>query len=412
MTGPGDRPRVLLGVTGCIAAYRAPEIVRRLRETGVVVEVAMTRHAAEFITPLTLETVSGHPVLRDQFAEPQHAGIPHIEAGKRIQALCVAPATANCLGKLAHGIADDFLSTLYLSTAAPVLLAPAMNPRMWDHPATRANVEALRARGVRFIEPESGALACGEVGEGRLAEVERIVAAVRAVLPPAAADPPAAPPLAGRRVVVTAGPTCEDLDGVRFLTNRSTGKMGFALAEEAARLGATVTVIAGPTPAPSPAGVPVRPVRSAEEMTAAVLEALEDGSILVMAAAVADYRPAQPVPGKWKKTEAPRTLELVRTPDVLEQVAQARQDRGLRLAVVGFAAEAEELEDRMREKLTRKGMDLVVGNRLNGVAGDETQLTLFAPASGFHRLPALAKPAAAAEVWQWVLRECPTIPPR
>src|SRR4051812_49370649 len=337
-------PTVVLGVTGCIGAYKACEVLRELQRRGVDVHVVMTRHAAEFVTPMTFEALSRHPVFIDQFALGAEGDIRHISLSDAAEVLLVAPATANILGKFAHGIADDALSTLYLATKATVVVAPAMNVNMFDHPAVRENLDVLRARGVRIVEPGSGYLACGWLGRGRLAEPPEIVEATMAALgeAPRAVTSVASGPgasgtgdLAGETILVTAGPTVEDLDPVRFLSNRSTGRMGFALAEAARDRGARVILVAGPTSVEPPTGVEVVPIRSAEEMAKAVSLRGASATIVAMAAAVSDYRPARRSPTKIKKEAGDTTIAVTRTPDILAGLGAQKGGR----FVIGFAAE-------------------------------------------------------------------------
>lgn len=354
--------KVALGVTGCIAAYKAIEIMRGLQKAGVSVQVVLTRSGAEFVTPLTFEALSAQNVITDMFLPGQNRDIHHISVAQSIQLLAVAPATANILAKFAHGIADDFLSTLYLSTPAPVLLAPAMNVEMWRHPATRANVEILKSRGHMFVNPEPGQLACGMEGEGRLAAVEVIVSRILDALR-------AGESLAGLKILVTAGPTVEDLDPVRFLSNRSSGKMGYAVAEAALRRGAEVFLVSGPTSLLPPAGARVTEVRSAEQMKNAVLQLYPGVDIVVKAAAVGDYRPAETAPQKIKKSGTGLILHLVRNDDILEILGKEKKDQVL----VGFAAETEHLLESAREKLARKNLDLLVANDVSqGIFGSDT----------------------------------------
>jgi phosphopantothenoylcysteine decarboxylase/phosphopantothenate--cysteine ligase len=295
--------KIALGVTGCIAAYKSIEVMRGLQKAGVDVQVILTRSAAEFVTPLTFESLSAKNVIVDMFQPGQNRDIHHISLAQSIQLLAVVPATANILGKFAHGIADDFLSTLYLSNPAPVLLAPAMNVGMWHHPAVQANVEILKTRGNGFVNPESGQLACGMEGEGRLASVEAIVDRILEVLR-------AGESLAGLKVLVTAGPTVEDIDPIRFISNRSSGKMGYAVAETARRRGAEVFLVSGPTALKPPSGVHFIQIRSAEQMKDAVLSLYPEMDIVVKAAAVADYRPVEAATQKIKKNGAPRRCRL------------------------------------------------------------------------------------------------------
>lgn len=350
--------RVALGVSGGVAAYKAAELVRKLQQEGIDVQVVMTRSAQEFITPLTFAALTGQKVITEMFGgETAGAGanvesaIEHIAVAQRIDLLVVAPATANVIAKMARGVADDFLTTLYLATTAPVVVAPAMNVNMWDHAATRENVEALRARGVHVVAPEEGYLACGMTGAGRLASVDAIAAAVLARLG-VALD------LEEETIVVTAGPTCEDLDPVRFLTNRSSGKMGYALAQAASRRGASVILISGPVRLDPPQGVQLVSVRSTEQMHRAVLEHFSRATALIMAAAVADYRPAAPETKKLKRGGGRLNLELEPTPDILADVAR---DKGGRV-LIGFAAETENVAAHARGKLESKQADLIVAN--------------------------------------------------
>jgi phosphopantothenoylcysteine decarboxylase/phosphopantothenate--cysteine ligase len=344
-------PVVVLGVTGCIGAYKACEVLRELQRRDVDVHVVMTESATRFVTPMTFEALSRHPVFHDQFALGENGEIRHVGLADAADLLLVAPATANTIGKLARGIADDALSTLYAATLAPVVVAPAMNVNMFDHPAVRENLEILRGRGVRVVEPGEGYLACGWLGRGRLAETAEIVEAAMAALARRR-------DLSGESVLVTAGPTVEDIDPVRFLSNRSSGRMGFRIAEAARDRGARVVLVSGPTALPSPRGVDLVPVRSAEDMARAVEERFGSSTVVVAAAAVADYRPASLRPGKLRKEQGPLTLELVRTPDVLGGLGGRKGTRIL----VGFAAETEDVVERARAKLEGKNLDLIVAN--------------------------------------------------
>jgi phosphopantothenoylcysteine decarboxylase/phosphopantothenate--cysteine ligase len=343
---------VVLGVTGCIGAYKACEVLRELQKHGVDVHVVMTQSATRFVSPLTFEALSHHPVFVDQFALGGESDIQHISLADMAELLLVAPATANILGKFARGIADDALSTLYLATKAPVLVAPAMNVNMFDHPAVAENVAVLRSRGVRFVEPGSGYLACGWLGKGRLAEVGDIVEAALSVLQRRR-------DLEGETVLVTAGPTVEDIDPVRFVSNRSTGRMGYRLAEAARDRGARVVLVSGPTALAAPAGVEVVAVRSTDEMARAVREHAKAASVVVMAAAVSDYRPAEMAPQKVKKAEGGLQLSMVRTTDILRSLGQERREG---LILVGFAAETESVREHARGKLRAKNLDLIVAN--------------------------------------------------
>ncbi|HEY8232831.1 MAG TPA: bifunctional phosphopantothenoylcysteine decarboxylase/phosphopantothenate--cysteine ligase CoaBC, partial [Vicinamibacteria bacterium] len=344
-------PVVVLGVTGCIGAYKACEVLRELQKHDVDVHVVMTQAAKQFVSPMTFEALSRHAVFHDQWALGENGEIRHISLADDADLLLVAPATANCLGKFARGIADDALSTLYLATRAPVLVAPAMNVNMFEHPAVQENLATLRGRGVGVVEPGEGYLACGWLGKGRLAEVETIVEA--ALLRLARSRD-----LAGQTVLVTAGPTIEDLDPVRYVSNRSSGAMGYRVAEAARDRGARVVLVSGPTALPEPQGVTFVAVRSADEMQRAVAAHAGSASVVVAAAAVSDYRPAQASPAKLKKTEGPLRLELVRTPDILKGLGETK---GTRL-LVGFAAETEDVVANARRKLETKNLDLIVAN--------------------------------------------------
>ncbi len=353
--------KIALGVTGGVAAYKAAELVRRLQQEKLDVQVVMTRAAQEFITPLTFAALTGQKVITDMFnaagAAPANveSAIEHIAVAQRIDLFLVAPATADILGKFAHGIAEDFLSTLYLATKAPVVVAPAMNVNMWEHAATQDNLQTLRARGVHVVDPDEGYLACGMTGAGRLAATETIAKRVCDVLG-------LRRDLAGQTVLVTAGPTCEDIDPVRFLTNRSSGKMGYALAEAAHRRGARVILVSGPTDRKIPEGVDWLPVRSTEEMRGAVLDRAGEANIVIMAAAVADYRPAAAQQKKIKRGESTFTLALEPTPDILAELGHAAPAESGRRILVGFAAETDRVADNARGKLERKGADMIVAN--------------------------------------------------
>src|SRR5438874_3006183 len=320
---------VALGVTGGIGAYKAVEVARGLQQRGHEVVAVMTRAAAEFVGPLTFEAITRRSVITDQFARGMNADVEHIALASTIDLLLIAPATANIIGKLANGIADDFLSTLYTATRAPVLLAPAMNTQMFAHEAVRRNLGALAARGVRFVEPGEGYLACGWIGKGRLAEPDEIVAAAQAVLRPDG-------PLRGKRVLVTAGPTYEDVDPVRYVGNRSSGRMGFAIAAEAMRRGADVTLVAGPTSIEPPAVRELVRVRSAAEMHEAVLGRADQMALVIMAAAVADYAPARRADQKVAKKGDTITLTLKKNPDILADLGQRRLAAGRGPLLVGF----------------------------------------------------------------------------
>ena len=349
---------IALGVSGGIGAYKAVEVCRGLQQRGHDVVAVMTRSAARFVGPVTFEAITRRPVVTSQWRPGMNADIEHIAIADQIALLLVAPCTANVIGKFANGIADDFLSTLYLATKAPVLLAPSMNTNMLAHAAVQRNLDALVARGVRFVEPGDGYLACGWVGKGRLAEPVDIVAAAERVL--AGADTKT---LAGKQVLVTAGPTYEDIDAVRYVGNRSSGRMGFALAEEARRRGAQVILVAGPTQLDPPSVADVVRVRSAADMHEAVMRAAAGADVVIMAAAVADYAPAQRANDKLAKTDAPLTLTLERTKDILADLGAMRDALGGSAPVlVGFAAETGDVVGRARAKRARKNVDLIVAN--------------------------------------------------
>ena len=364
--------KVLLGVTGCIGAYKAAEILRGLQKQNVEVRVMMTRHATEFIAPLTFEALSGHAVITDMWDRPNHAAIEHISWARWADAILIAPATANCLAKFAHGLADDFLSTVYLSyihsaNTNPVFVAPAMNVEMWQHPATQANLATLKQRGVTIIEPGTGYQACGEIGAGRLAEPDDIVARMLAFFRNQQSEISnlKSNDLAGEHILITAGPTVEDLDPVRFITNRSSGKMGYALAEAAQARGAHVTLVSGPVRLTPPAGIETVNVRSTREMYDAVLARLNDVTAFIGCAAVADFRPAQKADNKIKKLGRTNiTLELETTEDIIAAVGATvgEQSKDKSRIVIGFAAESQDLLDYAERKLREKGLHAIVAN--------------------------------------------------
>ena len=386
-------PRVLLGVTGCIAAYKAAEVLRALQRRGAEVRVAMTRHATEFVGPTTFRALSGHGVAVEGFGDPADA-IPHIHLAEWADLLLVAPCTANVAAKLAHGIADDLLTSTALACTAPVMVAPAMNVHMYEAAATQANLATLRSRGVAVLEAASGYLACGEVGPGRLPEPEAVAEAALALLAEARGRER---DLAGRRVLVTAGPTREPVDAVRYLSNHSSGKMGYAVAEAAAARGAAVTLVSGPVALPCPAGVVRMDVTTAEAMLAAAREPFAEADVAVFAAAVADLRPAHPASRKLKKgadDAALHTIELVENPDVLATLAAEAAPGQF---VVGFAAETDDVVANARAKLASKGADLIVANSVAGGAtfgADESEAILVS-AEGADALPPLPKRAVA-----------------
>jgi phosphopantothenoylcysteine decarboxylase / phosphopantothenate---cysteine ligase len=372
--------KVALGVTGGIAAYKAAEIVRLLQDRGIHVQVIMTRAAQEFVRPLTFAGLSGEKVITGMFSsgEKQEANlnspnidsaIEHIAVAQSIDALVVVPATADVLAHFAQGIASDFLTTLYLATTAPIVVAPAMNVNMWNHPATQSNLEILRKRGVKIVEPGSGYLACGMTGAGRLAENEPIVAAVLQALG-------ASQDLAGETVLITAGPTREKIDPVRYLTNRSSGRMGYALAEAALRRGARVLLVSGPSSLTPPGAAEVTRVESAEEMRGAVINLLPQSSIVIKTAAVSDYR-ARQTAGQKLKRKGPMTLELEATPDILKEIASHKESQ----LVIGFAAETENALESARQKLVSKNLDAIVVNDVSregiGFDSDRNAVTII-----------------------------------
>ncbi|MDP2996476.1 MAG: bifunctional phosphopantothenoylcysteine decarboxylase/phosphopantothenate--cysteine ligase CoaBC [Bryobacterales bacterium] len=387
--------KVILGIGGGIAAYKAAELARALVEREMTVQVVMTRAAREFVRPLTFAALTGRKVITGMF-DPDGA-IEHIRLAQESDVLVVAPATANLLAKFAHGLADDFLSTLYLAFTGPVALAPAMNSNMWLHPATQANLETLRARGHHILDPEDGPLACGMTGPGRLADPLRIATFIQA-LAERRRD------MEGETVLVTAGPTQEPLDPVRFISNRSSGKMGYALAEAAAARGARVILISGPVRLAAPPGVTLVRVRTASQMRAAVMEHFEQAGIIVKAAAVADYHLASVPAMKIKKTAARISLELDPTPDILAEVGRKKGSRLL----IGFAAETENLVQEARRKLESKNCDMVVANLVGqegtGFESDRNEVVLVLKTGEMVPLPAASKREIAGRIFDHALR--------
>ena len=382
---------IVMGVTGSIAAYKAVEVVSRLRKLGAEVHVIMTRAAREFVTETTFREISGQPVAGDMWA-PVHAfQVEHIALAKLADLVLVAPATAHVLAKAVHGLADDMLSTTLLATRAPVFFAPAMNTNMYENVATQENLQTLRKRGCHIIEPDSGHLACGTSGKGRLPEPAAIVAEVVRYFTQSQA-------LAGRKVLVTAAGTREPIDPVRFLGNRSTGRMGFAVAAEAARRGAEVTLIAGPTSLRAPAGVRRIDVETAQEMRAAVLAAYDAADIVIKTAAVADYRPATVAEHKIKKSEGELTLTLVRNPDILYELGQKK----IRQVLVGFAAETRDVAAYARAKLAKKNLDFIVANNVAesdaGFGAETNRVTIYGADGSEERYPLLSKDEVAAHI--------------
>lgn len=375
---------VVLGVSGSIAAYKVVELARRLTQAGATVQVVMTRSAAEFVRPLTFQALTYRPVELEMFGPLDDRAAGHVAMGQQADLIVIAPATAHLLARLAHGFADDLLATTVLSTHAPVIVCPAMETHMWANPATQANVDTLRARGVRIVEPEAGELASGQLGQGRLAALERIEDEIALAVG-------AERVLAGRRVVVTAGPTVEPIDPVRVISNRSSGKMGYAIAAALQAAGADVTLISGPTSLAAPAGVRHIPIETAVELRDAVLAVLPDAEAVVMAAAVADYRVADPAGAKVKKRDSAGevTLRLVENADVLKAVIAKRRPGTF---VVGFKAETGDPLSEATRMLREKGPDLVVANDVSaGVFGADTDTVTFVSADGAEPLPLLRK---------------------
>lgn len=392
---------IVLGISGGIGAYKAVEIARGLQKRGHDVTAVMTRSARRFVGPLTLEAITRREVVTDLWKPGSNAEIEHIALASSAHLLLVAPATANLIGKFANGIADDFLTSLYLATTAPVLMAPAMNSNMFAHPAVARNLEMLAARGVRFVEPGEGYLACGWIGKGRLAEPEAVVRAAEEVLRPRG-------PLAGQRLLVTAGPTFEDIDPVRFIGNRSSGRMGYAVAAEAAFRGARVILVTGPTRIDPPAVAELVRVRSAAEMHAAVLARADEADVIVMAAAVADYTVVDPESQKIPKRDAPLVLTLGRTKDILGDLGARRMARGGRAPLlVGFAAETHDVVAHARGKLDRKHADLIVANDVSapgaGFDVDTNAVTLITR-DEVDEIPLQQKSAVAARILDRVER--------
>jgi phosphopantothenoylcysteine decarboxylase/phosphopantothenate--cysteine ligase len=391
---------VILGVGGGIAAYKSAELVRALVQQGASVQVVMTAGAQEFIRPLTFATLTGRKVITELFpTSPEStlsSAVEHIAVAQENEILAVAPATADLMAKFAHGLADDFLTTLYLAFTGPVVIAPSMNTNMWQHPATTANLEALRRRGHRIVEPEEGYLACGTVGPGRLADPLQVAAAIQAEFHRRR-------DLEGETVLVTAGPTQEPLDPVRYISNRSSGKMGYAIAESAASRGARVILVSGPVRLPAPRGVTVIPVRTAREMRDQVFENLEPATIVIKAAAVADYHLARVPEQKMKKTAARLSLELDPTPDILAELGRKKGDRLL----VGFAAETQNLSQEVRRKLESKNADMIVGNLVSedmGFDSDQNEVTLALSTGELIPLPRASKRELADRIFDEILK--------
>lgn len=388
---------VVLGVTGGISAYKSAEIIRQLIKSGFGVKVVMTKNAGEFITPLTLQTLSKNPVITDMFTPYYKEEIEHISLSDELDLLLVAPATANIIGKFANGIADDFLSTLFLSVDRPIVIAPAMNEKMYANEVQQQNIAKLKGLGVEFVDPEKGELACDTIGWGRLADVEKIIKKVLEVIG-------TGEELLGKKVMVTAGPTQEPIDSVRFLSNPSSGKMGYALAKEAKRRGAEVILISGPTHLEKPSGMEFVSVRTAKEMRKAAMDYFDRADIIIKAAAVSDFRPKKSVPKKIKKEREELRLDLERTPDILEEMGQKKGKRIL----VGFAAETEDMIENAKEKIRKKNLDLIVANdvsrRDTGFQSDVNKAFLISKNGKVKELPVMRKSLLAREVFDAVVK--------
>ena len=387
-----DGKTIVFGVTGGIAAYKSCEAVSRLKKLGATVCVIMTKNATEFVAPMTFETLSNQPCVVDTFARPERWEVEHVSLAKRADLFVIAPATANIMAKLAHGIADDMLSTTCLATRAPMLIAPAMNTGLWENVATQENLKILQARGMHFVGPEGGYLACGDVGAGRMSEPAQIVERCVQLLT-------AARDMQDLRVLVTAGPTCENIDPVRFITNRSSGKMGYALAEAALRRGAQVTLVTGPVSLTPPQGAQVEPVRTTEDLLQRMLALAPEQDIVIQAAAPADYRAQQIAPQKLKKQgDGALTLTFVPTPDVAKAVGEGKHDGQI---LVGFAAETETAVENARKKLDSKHLDMIVANDVTqpGAGFDvDTNIATIITHQQAESLPIMTKKALADEI--------------
>jgi phosphopantothenoylcysteine decarboxylase/phosphopantothenate--cysteine ligase len=388
--GKLDGKHILLGVSGSIAAYKAVDILRRLQEQGGEVNVVMTKNAARFVSQLTFEALSGKPVFWDEFQEAERKGIGHIDITAGLDLALVAPATANIIGKIASGIADDALTTALMATACPLIIAPAMNDRMYRNAVVQKNIAFLKEQGIQFVEPDTGPLACGTTGQGRLAEIEKIVQTVSSAL--------SARDLTGMTVLVTAGPTRESIDAVRFISNPSTGKMGYAIAEAARDRGASVILISGPTAIAPPVGVTLIPVQSASDMHKAVMDHMEGTQVVVMAAAVSDFKPTFSSDRKIKKHEAPTRINLERTEDILSAVAKSPGKKLL----VGFAAETDNVLENAIQKLRSKNLDMIVVNDLmkKGAGfGSDTNAVIIIDRAGVQaELPVMPKREIARRI--------------
>lgn len=384
--------KIALGVSACIGAYKAVLVLRHLQELSVDIEVVMTKHAQEFIQPLTFQALSTHPVITDMFASTERSDIYHISLAQAIDLLVIAPATANIIAKLAHGIADDFLTTLYLSTPAPTLIAPAMNVEMWRHPATQENIKILSDRGAKFINPEAGYLACGMKGEGRLADpLEIAQKAVQIIQENKAKTSVVKTDLINEHILITAGPTREYIDPVRFISNRSSGKMGYAIAQAAIERGAKVTLVSGPVSIAPPDQANLIKVSTTEEMYRAVLDNFDNATIVIKSAAVCDYRPLVISNQKIKKTSSEMSIELERTQDILAALGERKTSQVL----IGFAAETQNLIEYAQDKLERKNLDLIIANDVNaldaGFDSDSNRVTMIDRDSNKVELPLMPK---------------------
>ena len=386
--------QIVLGVTGGIAAYKAAEFVRLLVKAEANVHVAMTRNAQQFITPLTFQTLSGNPVTTDAFTLLEEAKIGHIALADLAELIVILPATANIIGKIANGIADDFLSTMVMASRAPVLFAPSMNVNMWENKALQKNIETLLQRGYHFAEPGEGELACHWYGKGRLAELEDVLERIETLL--------SSKDLRGERILITAGPTQEPIDPIRFISNHSSGKMGYALARVARRRGAEVILVTGPTSLPMPKGtMQVIRVDTAEEMRKVVLSQFETCTVVIKAAAVADYRPKKVSQSKLKKEEPLLSLEMERTADILQELGERKRDHML----IGFAAETEDLIANARKKMAEKNLDLIIANEVSVSFGQETnQIKILYPSGEIRNLPLLPKEEASERILDELVR--------
>lgn len=396
-----EKKKILLAVSGGIAAYKAAPVASKLYQSGYEVKVILTESAQKFITPLTFQTLTRQAVYTDTFEEKEPAVVSHIDIADWADLVLIAPATANVIGKLANGIADDMLSTTLLATKADVLIAPAMNVNMFNHPAVKKNMETLAGFGWRFIEPNEGLLACGWIGKGRLAEPEELIDAVHMYFKEKGEDQPL--PLKGKNVMVTAGPTREELDPVRYFTNHSSGKMGYAIASAAKKLGADVTLVTGPTSLEVPSGVQVERVISAKEMFDKAISLYGEQDIVIKCAAVADYTPVTVHSNKFKKKNDTWTIELKKTDDILKELGERKEHQIL----VGFAAETENLEDYAKNKLVRKNLDMVVGNDVSkegsGFGSDTNEIIMIKKDGSIRPLPILSKEQAANEILEEVM---------